>query len=665
MDSQSDETTHVVSLSEFEKVEKYKDQIVKNAIADICAMLNSNGGKVVIRFDNPNPDVKDSDPHISGVTRKLDQFMISIIGVKQTESKITFKNDAGSLTVSVKRADSLITTNYHLYLPSQTQVNNVPPIKPLKEIKDDIIERKVVNEPVHLGTHCRKFLRNKKCGFDESTVCQMKHLKADPSKCTTLADRMIGKGNKFSCYVSAFANHNGGHIYYGITDNTKVVEGERVPNERSEQEIIRKVGKAINKMIWPKQIGQPKRRENWEIFFEQVLDESLKPVPSTFVIVIYIAPCLGGVFAEAPESYEMVKGEVSKMSFATWKKRMSESKEEIPHSVQRINWSSDATRRAFTVGSETLRKGISNGNWESVRNECNSRQNEYIVAHCNNFRETVKLLILFKQITASIRKGRFRKARKSLMVYKTRSLKVQDSFILEVLGLYLEATLERASGNFEALKGRLKDALSKAEQIEPGLVTATVYIFAATVSDLIGLESPSVLTVRALEHLKCVPDSSDVLAAMRRKSNIILATCHLGSNISGQLIKERIDISSLKEAKSRIKAIYKSSYKEHPQSVYYDVQFNLVLSMFKYRHSQLYPDQRTRDLLDACSYAKKARSLAVKYGFKEMGKWSESNKDLCAPELERAGTPVIQHHVSKNERDQRSKDRKIQLQLFF
>ena len=47
-----------------------------------------------------------------------------------------------------------------------------------------------------------------------------------------------------------------------------------------------------------------------------MLDENSKPIPSTFVIVIYIAPCLGGMFTEVPECYEMVEGKVKKMLFA-------------------------------------------------------------------------------------------------------------------------------------------------------------------------------------------------------------------------------------------------------------------------------------------------------------------------------------------------------------
>ena len=130
----------------------------------------------------------------------------------------------------------------------------------------------------------------------ESKMCNFRRLKADNSECSTLADRMTGKSNKFSYIVSAFGNYKGGHNYHGITDDG-VVEGEVLSIEDEKHDIKKKVEKAINKMIWPEHIGQPKRGEHWDIFFEHVVDgTTYKPIPSTFVIVIYIAPCPGGVF---------------------------------------------------------------------------------------------------------------------------------------------------------------------------------------------------------------------------------------------------------------------------------------------------------------------------------------------------------------------------------
>ena len=268
---------------------------------------------------DPNIPVEGSpSSNVSSVIRILEQSMKAIIGMYQTVSKIQFIEDKESIIIVIKKSDSLITTNYNLYLPSQKQVVQVYSWEPSQKVMDEIIARKIVEEPVQRDSHYKKFRKGRRCGFYDSKISQLKNLKAKQPKRIRLTDRLTGKGNKFNCYVSAFANYIGGHVYYGINDDG-VVEGEEISND-DVSGIIKRVETAFNQMIWPEEIGQPKRGEHWEIFFEPVLDENSKPIPSTFIIVIYIAPCLGGVFTEEPECYEMTEGKVQRMSLTTWKR---------------------------------------------------------------------------------------------------------------------------------------------------------------------------------------------------------------------------------------------------------------------------------------------------------------------------------------------------------
>jgi hypothetical protein len=223
----------------------------------------------------------------------------------------------------------------------------------------------------------------------------------------------------------------------------------------------------------------------------------------------------------------------------------------------------------------------------------------------------------------------------------------RDTLIFDVIGLYLQAALKRASGDFKELKELLTAALLKAELIEPGLVTAMVYVFAATVTDLVNLNdptnkfSPHFLSIRALEHLQVVPDSFAILADMKQKAHVTLATFYLGCNISGQPIKDNVDTSGLDKAKTSIMAAHESADEGNPPSGYREVQLNLVLSIYNYRHSQVSPDQRTRFLRSAFTYAKKAENLARDYQFTEMVEWSKANEALCTEELVRAKFSVL------------------------
>ena len=668
MDGHIDETSHIIFLGKFEKDKRYKEKILQEIIAAIYAMLNSNGGQVMIHIDtdsNVIPVEGSPFSQMSLVIRILEQFMISVIGSNQTVSKINFKADKESIVILVEKSDSLITTNYNLYLQSETQVVPVSSLEPPENVKHNIINRKVFMEPVQLGSHCKIFLKGKHCGHREGKMVQFKNVKANQSKRTTLADRMTGKSNKFSYYVSGFANYNGGHIYYGITDDG-VVEGELISNEEDKNEIRKKVEKVINKMTWPEQIGQPKRGVHWEIFFETVVDENSKPIQSTFVIVVYIAPCLGGVFTEEPECYEMVGGKVKKISFTLWQKRMScpvwlntreeiphsvhkkisftlwqkrmscpvwlNTREEIPHSVQRIPWSSAKARNAFTVGDDKLMQLLNDGNWDAI--------SEHVTRSLQSSSELngMKLLVLSIQVTACYRRGSFNEAHAFLEQYNAILPQAQDCLIFEVLGLYLQAALKRASGDFQELARLLTAALSKAELIEAGLITAIVYVFAGTVTDLINSEyptnkvvSPDVLSIRALEHSQCVSDHSKGLEFMKRKAHITLTTFYLGCNISGRRIKGNVDMSDIDKARASIMAVHQFADEGQPLSRYCEVQLNLVLSIYNYRHSQLSLDaERTRFLRNASEYAKKAECFASDYQFTEMVEWSKrATKALC------------------------------------
>jgi hypothetical protein len=644
MDGHIDETSHIIFLGKFEKDKRCKEIILQEIIAAICAMLNSNGGQVMIHIETDGNDIPvEGSPfsQMSLVIRILEQSMISIIGSRQTIFKINFEAK-DSIVISIEKADSLITINYNLYLPSETQVAQVSPLEPLENVQHIIVNRKVVMKPVQLGSHCKIFLKGKDCGHHEGKMVQFKNLKASSSKRTKLADRMIGKSNKFSCYVSAFGNYNGGHIYYGIRDNG-VVEGELIPNEQDKNEITTEVGKVINKMIWPEQIGQPERGEHWEIFFEPVrVDENSKPIPSTFVIVIYIAPCLGGVFTEEPECYEMVDGKVKKMSFATWRKGILHpfwlrSREEISPSVQRVAWSSAKARKAFTVGDERLLQFLNDGNWDAI--------SEHVTRSLQRSSELggTKLLVLSIQVTACYRRGSFNKARIFLEQYYAILPQAEDSLIFEVMGLYLQAALKRASGDFQELAGLVTDALSKAELIEPGLVTAIVYVFAGTVTDLINSKdptnkvvSPDVLSMRALEHSQRVPDNSKGPEFMWRKTHLTLATFYLGCNISGRRIKDNVDISDIDKAETSIMAVHQSADKGQPLSGYCEVQLILVRSIYNYRCAQVSLDEKVRFLRNAFEYAKNAERLASAYQFTEMVEWGKATKALCTEELVRA-----------------------------
>ena len=638
MDGHVDETHRAIPLGKFENCKRYKEQIIQEIKAAICAMLNSNGRKIVIDIETDGNETPVGGSPFSQVIRMLEQSMIPIIGTQNTISNITLKEDKEGIVISVKKSDSLVTNYYNLYLPTKTQVVRVSSWEPLTKITN----RKVVLEPVKLGCHCQIFRKDKSCEFSESQTVQFKKLEARATKRTTLADRIIGKDNKFSCYVSAFANYRGGHIYFGIGDDGIVV-GERIANEEDERKITRKVEKAIKKMIWPDHICQLKRGENWDIFFQPVLDEDNKPIPSTFVIVIYIAPCLGGVFAEQPECYEMVEGKITKMSFITWKKRILPQPMELcfvdngPSRLKRVTWSSNGIRNLCVFADRLLAQYVNNG--KSIETISANLEHTF-----PDHKVELKLLVLFKRVMISYRSNCFITAKHLLQEYTDLLTATTEFELFDAMRVYLQTALYRARGDSESLRAILPGALAYAEKIEPAITSAAIYLLLATVEILfqtkdvckLRVKTPTIFSIRALERLKEVTDSSIVKADMEQKSHIALTLFYLGGDITGKLTKKLVDNESLEKAHSSIMAVQTSIDQGNPISIYRTIQFNIVNSVLHYRYSQVQLDEKVLLLQKAFDFSKSAESIATKFKFEEMLGWARACMALCTEGLVRA-----------------------------
>ena len=618
------QTTHKLSLRKFREDKTYKTEILKEIIAAICAMLNTNGGIVVINID---ADCNISVSQMSSMVRTAEQHLIAIIGTN-IASHIHFKEDKETVTIFVKKADSLITVDYHLYLPSQTQVIQVPPSDPQEKVKNDIVNRNAVDEPVQLESHEKTFFENKECGLSETKTIQLKNLKAGASKNTTLASRIIGKSNKFTCYVSAFANYKGGHIYYGIDDDG-IVAGELIEVEMDKSKIIKKVEESIDKMIWPE---QPKRKVHWEISFEPVLDDNSAPVPSTFVIVIYIAPCFGGVFTEDPECYEMVKGKVVKMSFSTWKERILQPIQlvslPIPDStMKRLTWGSSRIQKICSRTDELLIATINNGkSIDTISNNLVKKYSDVI---------ELRLLILAKRVMTNYRACSFKEARKLLDEYSTSLRTASERWMFDAIHVYLEIAMRTGQENVKAINDIMREVLKQAEAITPNRISAALYLLAAynhlQKGDDDNLQ-PAKFATRALEHLQHVKDLPTVRADLEQKAHNILAMFYLGCNRFGLPTKKGIDSVCLKKAESSIMAVHQSIYEGNPINPFREAQFIIVQSILFYRKSQVQPD-RKRLLKAAFETSKKAETHATACNFQELKYWSRNCMALFTEDL--------------------------------
>ena len=126
-------------------------------------------------------------------------------------------------------------------------------------------------------------------------------------------------------YVSAFANHRGGRIYYGIEDSERKIKGLKM--DSSDYENVKKEIQCVldNRMKWGKQSKSPESGVDWDIQFIPVLRKDVgqnELKNDRFVIVISVRPFSGGVFSCPPVSYKWDKNKLSPIEYDEWRKRM-------------------------------------------------------------------------------------------------------------------------------------------------------------------------------------------------------------------------------------------------------------------------------------------------------------------------------------------------------
>lgn len=299
-----------ISMTKFKENERYKKKTLKTIMDHGCALFNSGGGKVTLSFQEMCTR-EDQDNFLRIIEQRLRDLTSTA-----TVSNITVVKSFQQIVMITKASDHLITMNYNIYLPDECEVISLPPSEPIENVKKIVQGKPNQINRTPIRSHCKDFVLGKDVGFVESKNNQQKCIKVMPSKQVTVAMRMCGKSNKLARYISAFANHSGGHVYYGIEKNG-IVSGERLTN-KNKDEIVKEVAKLVSKMVWPDHVNGPKKGEHWDVFFESVKDKENREILSVFVIVVFVAQCPGGVFTEEPESYKVVNRSVERIDFPEW-----------------------------------------------------------------------------------------------------------------------------------------------------------------------------------------------------------------------------------------------------------------------------------------------------------------------------------------------------------
>ena len=454
----------------FDKEKDYKAKLTKEIVITINALLNSGGGTLELLYKS-NPVRKQIDDCIKCMEQKIENQM----GSEHFLLLVEFEAVSQGIHIRIGKARRLFVLNYNMYFPTKSQVKAISPSASIASVVAMISKSNKTVEATLTPGYEYDFVKDKQVKQDEDTNLQWKSLKSASSKCVTLADRITNPKNKLSCYVSAFGNCKGGHIYYGINDDG-IVEGENVTDQ---DKITENVEKAMEKLVWPMSSG-PRRGKEWEIFFVPVKDDSGKAITSTFIIVVAVAYCPGGVFTDFPEGYHIVDGKVEKMKVEDWKKYFPGPSQAISAKIPRLTWSSKKNKRVYQVYTTKLVQFRNDKKTEEFDTFCDLASKKYAatcaslvataeraaIACKNNEFETIESLIdgFSKQLYTSDAK---------------------DVSFFEVRLLCMKSRVERAKKNFATSYEIAKDGLQQLQNIQPDFLSVWFYIHAAAVATIL------------------------------------------------------------------------------------------------------------------------------------------------------------------------------------
>ena len=462
---------------------------LKHILNAICAILNSSkeGGKLIVFSESRAYSPKDADD----ITRKIEQKLETTFGLEATREiihKISQTNnkemhyEINQTTLFIPPA--LYTVNYNLYCTTYTQVHNIPSGRPLDDIVSVIKgERTQEKTDDVLGKHLKEFVHGEVVNLEESKETQLKFVEDKTAdKC---ADRITTDSNKLICYVSAFANGNGGHIYYGIKLNESgfyVAYGQTVQNMDT---IINKVESTIGEMfVWRAgKIERLIKGKQWNIFFEEVSNTKEK-----YVIVISVNAHDSGVFAREPESYVMdANGMVTRMKFSEWTQRFLLancrnifSHELSPQTIGRSAWSSPKALKTHLTVLEKL---------VILRNDgCGKEFNAYKDELLQSSDANCKCLLQQQEAGNFFRKGLLDKAVAKLDenedLLNEIPVKCSDVDIYQTRRLYWKGVVKRAQGCYDECRKLCEEALQRMDRQPTILVLPWVHYNRAKIHEI-------------------------------------------------------------------------------------------------------------------------------------------------------------------------------------
>ncbi|KAK7478951.1 hypothetical protein BaRGS_00029818 [Batillaria attramentaria] len=314
----------------YEQKPQYGDQILEcivhlsqnihstqnqRVLQSACALLNSGGG--VLHMHNVEHagkvQSKDLDTWWSGMESNLADILSGDDLCNYFDFIGNF--DDPDLFLFVKTAEHICTISYHCRLPTDTATHSVTYSSAAKLLSKKGEPSPLTDLPA-IPTEYR-YGQIEETLKQEGKQIQFKLLVNNQEQAKSFADKIRQYCIK---YISAFANHYGGHIYFGIEDSTSAVKGEAVSAD-SLKKITRQVQRMMDDVIWGDADFKAEQGKHWDVHIYPVINCPRRE--HRHVVVVSVCKFPGGVFTSCPESFVVgANRDVRQLSFSEWKEEV-------------------------------------------------------------------------------------------------------------------------------------------------------------------------------------------------------------------------------------------------------------------------------------------------------------------------------------------------------
>ena len=572
-------------------------QILNKVIKLVCASLNTAGNKQAIVLKCDDQDSKQIDTLKMSIENKIKNILgppvlIDYINIydstliKQEEDRGSETRQFGNqscternlkmLIVEVTPSVQFVTLNYNFYFPTSSQIMKLNSWS-FRNITQMMRSHFETDSQILQTEEAIKFILDQEFKQSESNTTQFKHFPNKPGKSPPAVESLTDKIE--SCitqYISAFANHKGGRIYFGIEDKNLKIKGQTISKE-DQTALTENIKKMLNDMTWGKdETKKPQERKDWAIQYIPVVSRSNCTTTNLFVIVVTIRKFPGGVFSKCPESYELdQQNEPVLIKYEQWRKRMQLPVKSFIQCKQDID--QDARRRCFELINEVeicLSQGYGVDTAENIVNEKLRTLQE------PNSSINVEILTCYAELAyIGYCSGDLDKCCKNLRKVHEKLNSTCNTSLLYLHYTCLQACLARRMDELDKSLRLTYDCLVETHSIFPGWENAAVWkTHGTTLAEFASNETKAFMIKKrveaaeyawskAIEHaqeLIILPieraeaaNSSVALINVIHLSHLYVAFLYLGYSPSGKEIRHEIQTDTVTEAvKQRLQAIY-------------------------------------------------------------------------------------------------------------